>query len=104
MHSKTLKVNEVGEAIHEVYDSKGDILFGNEKVKIKPVRNLGGHNIEQYEIHAKEGFHGLSHIEAQSAKIPWKVSINCDNFQISCKKILKENSSYCKRSFPKRSL
>jgi len=47
-------VNEVGEAIQEVYDSKGDILFGNEKIKIKPVRNLGGHNIEQYEIHAKK--------------------------------------------------
>ena len=55
--SKTSKVNEVGEAIHEVYDSKGDILFGGEKIKIKPVRNLGGHNIEQYEIHAKKGFY-----------------------------------------------
>ena len=54
---KTSKVNEVGEAIHEVYDSKGDILFGGEKIKIKPVRNLGGHNIEQYEIHAKKGFY-----------------------------------------------
>ena len=53
---KISKVNEVGEAIHEVYDSKGDILFGDEKVQIKPVRNLGGHNIEQYEIHAKKGF------------------------------------------------
>ena len=48
-------MNEVGEAIHEVYDSKGDIQFGNDTIKLKPVRNLGGHNIEQFEIHAKEG-------------------------------------------------
>ena len=93
-----MKVNDVGEAIHEVYDSKGDIFFGDEKIKIKPVRNLGGHNIEQYEIHAKEGFHCVKRI------VLCTVSINCDNFEISCKKILKENGSYRKRSFPKRSL
>ena len=88
-----MKVNEVGEAIHEVYESKGDILFGNEKVKINPVRNLGGHNIEQYEIHAKVGFH--------AAIVAYQILLIYKDF---ARKSRKENSSYRKGSFSKKSL
>lgn len=45
------RTSELGEAIQEVIESY-EITLKNKTHKIKPIRNLTGHNIGQYVIHA----------------------------------------------------
>lgn len=46
-----VRVSDIGAAVHEVYDSF-DIELDGKTYDIKPIRNLTGHTIEPYRIHA----------------------------------------------------
>ncbi|KAJ2964362.1 hypothetical protein NQZ79_g705 [Umbelopsis isabellina] len=46
-----VRVGDIGAAVHEVYDSY-DIELDGKTYDIKPIRNLTGHTIEPYHIHA----------------------------------------------------
>ena len=46
-----VRLCDIGAAVHEVYDSY-EIELDGKTYDIKPIRNLNGHTIEPYHIHA----------------------------------------------------
>lgn len=46
-----VRLCDIGAAVHEVYDSY-EIELDGKTYDIKPIRNLNGHTIEPYRIHA----------------------------------------------------
>lgn len=46
-----VRLCDIGAAVHEVYDSY-EIELDGKTYDIKPIRNLNGHTIEPYKIHA----------------------------------------------------